>query len=226
MKRTFIKGLGLLGIAFFILMGCEDGQTTVTKIEKPKVIEKTQKNIKHKSIKIETHAAKEIESSTPKNIADVSDVFKDAVTISPKGKYEITIFESDNCPYCAKMKNDISNSKKLKNELKNEFTTYSLNVQRNRMHKLQHEGQDLDVDTKTLISIYNVQVTPTLIFSDKKGKSIFIVPGYMPTKQFLVTLDFIKEQKWLGLDRKNGDVYKALKNYYIDHGIDVIKKKK
>lgn len=223
MKRALIKSLGLLGIALFIFMGCEDGQTTVTKLEKPKVIEKIHTQ---KSVKIETHTAKKTEPDTFKNSADVSDVFKDAVTIAPNGKYEITIFESDNCPYCAKMRNDISNSKKLKNELKNEFTTYSLNVQRNRIHKLQHEGKDLDVDTKTLISIYNVQVTPTLIFSDKKGKSIFVVPGYMPTKQFLVTLDFIKEQKWLGLDRKNGDVYKALKNYYINHGVDVIKKKK
>jgi len=223
MKRTFIKSLGLLGIALFILMGCGDEQTTVKKLEKPKVIEKVQTQ---KSVKIETHAAKKIESGTTTNIADLSDVFKDAVTIAPQGKYEITIFESDDCPYCAKMNNDILNSKELRNRLKNEFTTYSLNAAKNRMHKLQHEGKDLDVDTKTLISIYNVQATPTLIFSDKKGKSIFVVPGYMPTKQFLVTLDFIKEQKWLGLDRKNGDVYKALKNYYMNHGVDVIKKKK
>ncbi len=222
MKKTLIKSLGILSIALFIFAGCQDEQTTVTKLEKPKVIAKTQTQ---KSVKIETHVAKNRNTKTSEKIVNVSDVFKDAVTIAPKGKYEITIFESDNCPYCTKMKNDIANSKKLKDELKNQFTTYSLNVQRNRMHKLQHEGKDLDVDTKTLISIYNVQATPTLIFSDKKGKSIFVVPGYMPTKQFLVTLDFVKEQKWLGLDRKNGDVYKALKNYYIDHGINVSKKR-
>jgi predicted ATPase len=46
----------------------------------------------------------------------------------------------------------------------------------------------------------------------------------MPTKQFLVTMDFVKSGLWLGKNRKNGDVYKALKKFYIKKGI--IKDKK
>ncbi len=224
MIKNMIKILVLLGISIFVLVGCED-ETTVTKLQKPKVIEKVET---HKTGKIETHGR----SESPKVIAsknekapDISDVFKDAVTIGPNNKYMVMIFESDDGPYCVQLRKDIYNSKKLKDELKNEFTTYSLDVRNNRMHKLKHEGKDLDADTKTLIDIYQVTSIPTLIFSDKKGKTILVVPGYMPTKQFLVTLDFIKEQKWLGIDRKNGDIYKALKNYYLDHGIDVRKKK-
>ena len=223
MTKTLLKVLGLLSISLIIFAGCGDEKTTVTDIQKPKVIEKTKVN---KTVKIETHARKEVPKKLASKNFDLSDIFKDSAKIAPNGKYMITIFNSGECPYCAKMGNDIFNSKKLKDELKNDFSTYQLDVQNNRLHKLEHEGKDMDVDTKTLIDIYNVRSTPTLIFSDKKGKSIFVVPGYMPTKQFLVTLDFIKEQKWLGLDRKNNDVYKALKNYYINHGVDVIKKKK
>ncbi|NOX14523.1 MAG: thioredoxin fold domain-containing protein [Epsilonproteobacteria bacterium] len=218
MTKNLFKTLGLIGISIFMLTGCGDGETTVTDIQKPKVIEKTQEQ---KAVKIETHAAKQLPTGKSFNL---NDVFKDAVKLAPNGKYEITIFEAQDDPYSAKLENDIYNSKELKDRLKNEFTTFSLDAKNNRMHKLQHEGKDLDVDTKTLLGIYNVKATPTLIFSDKKGKSIFVVPGYMPTKQFLVTLDFVKEQKWLGLNRKNGDVYKALKNYYLNHGIDVSKK--
>ncbi len=222
MTKFFLKTIGLLAITIFLFVGCTDEKTTVTTVKKPTVIKKTQKP---KTIKIETHAAKKTTDTVKKDF-DLSDVFKDAAKIDPKGKYMIIIFNSGECPYCAKMGNDIYNNKKLKNELKNEFTTYLLDVQNNRIHKLLHEGKDMDVDTKTLIDIYSVRATPTLIFTDKKGKSIFVVPGYMPANQFLVTLDFIKEQKWLGLDRKNGDVYEALKNYYTSHGIDVRKKKK
>lgn len=220
MTKNLLKILGLISISMLLLAGCGDEKTTVTDMQKPKVIKKV---VEQKTVKIETHAAKALPAGKSFNL---NDVFKDAVKIAPEGKYEITIFETNNDPYSAKLKEDIYNSKSLKSRLKNEFTTYSLDARNNRMHKLQHEGKDMDVDTKTLISIYNVTVTPTIIFSDKKGKSIFVVPGYMPTKQFLVTLDFVKEQKWLGLDRKNGDVYKALKNYYLDHGIDVSKKTK
>jgi len=221
MIKTFLKALGLLSVALFIFAGCGDEKTTVMDIQKPKIIKKIETS---KAVKIETRAKKELASVAKKDF-DLSDVFKNAAKIAPNGKNMIIIFNSGECPYCAKMGNDIYNSKKLKNELKNDFTSYLLDVQNNRLHKLQHEGKDIDVDTKTLIDIYSVKATPTLIFTDKKGKSIFVVPGYMPKKQFLVTLDFIKEQKWLGLDRKNGDVYKALKNYYLDHGIDVKKKK-
>ena len=53
------------------------------------------------------------------------------------------------------------------------------------------------------------------------GKAVIVVPGYMPTKQFLVTIDFMASGKWKGKDRKNGEVYEALKAFYIANGIDV-----
>jgi hypothetical protein len=43
----------------------------------------------------------------------------------------------------------------------------------------------------------------------------------MPPKQFKATLDFVKEKLWKGKDRKNGDIYEALKKYYAEHGVEV-----
>ena len=88
------------------------------------------------------------------------------------------------------------------------------------MHQIAHEGEFMQVDTKTLVDIYAVEATPTIIMTDENTKSIIVVPGYMKPKQFLITLDFIKDSKlWLGKDRKNGEVYQALKDYYIQKGI-------
>ncbi len=220
MSKTYTKVLtGLLLATLFLFSGCNEN-TSVKTIKEPVKTAKEVKSISKNTQKTKQVIAKK--NTLPK--VNLDDVFKDTAAISPKNKYMIIIFETDSGPYCRKMRLDIHNNKKLYNELKNEFTTYSLNALKNKRHKFEHEGKPMDVDTKTLIDIYNVTSVPTLIFTDKQGKSIFIVPGYMPTKQFLVTLDFVKSGLWLGLNRKNGDVYKALKKFYIKKGI--IKKKK
>ncbi len=150
---------------------------------------------------------------------DLSDVFKDTAKIAPDGKYMVIIFDSKNCKYCKKLRVDIAQNQKLKEKLKNSFSSYSLDVGINRVHKLFHNSKLMDVDTKTLANIYRIEATPTIIFSDKAAKTILVVPGYMPPKQFLVTLEFIEKGLWLDKDRKNGEVYEVLKKFYIDKGI-------
>jgi len=205
--QKIIKIVIILSIALLALSACE-GKTNNKKLQ-------TTTTIKINNTKAYT-----------KKDFDLSGVYKESTKIAPNGKYMIIIFSSTQSQYCIKMQSDISNSKKLKKELKNDFTTYLLDVRNNKIHKLQHQGKDVNADTKTLIDIYGVRGIPTLVFTDKKGESIFTVPGYMPIKQFLVTLNFIKEKKWIGLSRQNGDVYKALKTYYLAHSIQVRKKVK
>ena len=218
MKKTFTKVLtGLLFAALFLFSGCDEKTSVKTvKEETPKLIKADEYSQQNSTPAKVTQNDK---NRLPK--VDLSDLFKDSFLLEPKGKYMLIIFERDGCPYCAKLNLDIHNNKELYNELKNDFSVYSLDAMKNRMHKIPHEGKTMDVDTKTLIDIYQVNSTPTLIFTDKKGKSIFIVPGYMPPKQFKITLDFVKSGLWLGKDRKNGEVYKALKEFYEKHGIMV-----
>ncbi|WP_458701132.1 thioredoxin fold domain-containing protein [Sulfurospirillum sp. 1307] len=215
MIKTFSKVFGLLLVALFIFSGCEE--KTVVSDTKPKVL---QKENTHEQGKIETHAAKKIEQTKKSTINNpLSEISRDNAKISSGGQYGLIIFESINCKYCDKLKSDLAKNNDLKNRLQNDFAVFDLSVDSNSMHQLEHQGEFTTVDTKTLIDIYGVQATPTLVFTDKQTKSIFIVPGYMGPKQFKVTLDFIESKKWQGLDRKNGDVYKELKKYYIEKGI-------
>ena len=214
MRKTYIKVLiGLLFATLFLFAGCNENTSVKT------ISHQSNNVVKKDKVKKQIQ---QVSNTIP--TVNLDGVFKDTALVTPKGKYMILIFETTNGPYCKKLRLDIHNNKKLYNELKNEFSTYSLNALKNKRHKIEHEGKIMDVDTKTLIDIYNVTSVPTLIFTDKSGKSIFVVPGYMPAKQFLVTLDFVKSGLWLGKNRKNTDVYKALKKFYIKKGI--IKDKK
>lgn len=153
------------------------------------------------------------------------EVFKDVAKIGPNGKAMILVFGTNTDPYSDRLKADITNSKELSSKLKNDFSSYYLKAHKNLRHKLFHEGKFMDVDTKTMISIYAITSTPTLIFTDTNAKAVIVVPGYMPTEQFLVTLDFMSQGKWKGKNRKNGEVYEALRTFYSNNGIDVKKAK-
>jgi len=55
MTKNLLKVLGLISISMLLLVGCGDEKTTVTDMQKSKVIEKV---VEQKTVKIETHAAK------------------------------------------------------------------------------------------------------------------------------------------------------------------------
>ncbi|HIP44544.1 MAG TPA: phosphoribosylformylglycinamidine cyclo-ligase [Sulfurospirillum arcachonense] len=214
MIKTFSKVLGLLIAALFIFTGCED-KTVVTET-KPKIMQ--EKPVAQG--KIETHAAKKVETkmATPKK-RDLSNIVQDNSKISSNGKYGLIIFESSTCKYCDQLKDDILASDILKNRLANDFSTYTLSIDTNKMHLLDHQGEMSQVDTNTLKDIYGIQATPTLIFTDKQTQSILVVPGYMGPEQFEATLEFIDSKRWEGVNRKTGDIYKELKQFYIEKGI-------
>ncbi len=153
-------------------------------------------------------------------------VFKDGAKIAPEGKAMLIVFGQSNDPYTTQLQKDVVNNPTLAKAIKDNLTPFYINASSNKLHKFMHNGELMDVDTKTLASIYGVSSTPTLIFIDENAKAIFAVPGYMPPKQFLATIDFIKEKKYKGKDRKKGEVYKALRDYYISKGIEVKKAKK
>jgi len=217
--NKFTKTILTLSVVPFLITACNNESTKAKVIEN--AIEPVAK-LKEEPIKIETHGPKA--NSKPINTAKeassiVNEVFKDVAKIGPQGKYMILVFGTNTCPYCMKLKEDIYKSKEFQKRLKNDYSSYYLRTHENLRHKLYHEKEYMDVDTKTMISIYGVEGTPTIIFTDKQGKAIIMVPGYMPSNQFLVTMDFIEQRKWEGKDRKNGEVYQALKDYYIEKGV-------
>lgn len=209
--------------SFLLLSGCTDEKTKTD--VKPKIIqvikdEAVIKEVLTDSFKADKTVEKKLYSQ---NDSIVFDTFQDSAKIGPKEKYMIIVFGTNTDPYSDQLKKDIKNSPELQKRLKNDYSSYYLKAHENLRHKLFHENEFMDVDTKTMISIYGVEATPTMIFTDKLGKAVLVVPGYMPAQQFLVTMDFMMSKKWEGKDRKNGEVYQSLKDFYIENGI--IKKK-
>ena len=153
-------------------------------------------------------------------------IFKDGAQIAPEGKPMLLVFGQPADPYTQKLQADVVDHPELAKAIQEDVTPIYIDALAQKRHKFMHNGEAMEVDTKTLVGIYHIDATPTLIFTDEKGQSIFIVPGYMPPKQFEVTLQFVKEGAWKGKDRKNGEVYKALKAYYDAHGVKVGSPKK
>lgn len=216
MKKIFLNKTIITSLvaSTILLSGCTDSNSKAQEVvEKPK----TEVNV---TTEVKKEEAKVVYT---KNDNVVNDVFKDIAKIGPEGKYMLIVFGTNTDPYSDRLKADIKNSTELTNAIKDKMSAYYLKAHENKRMKLYHEGDYMDVDTKTMISIYGVDSTPTIIFTDKKGKAVIVVPGYMPTEQFIETIKFMESNKWEGKNRKNGEVYKALRDHYLANGIEVKK---
>lgn len=209
-------------LASILFSGCNDSTSEAQVVkQEPKMIKKKEATFEE----IKT-VAKEKKVTYTKYDSIVQKVFKDVAKIAPNGKQMILVFGTNTDPYSDRLKADIESSPKLQKRLKEDFSSYYFKSHENLRHKQYHEGELMDVDTKTMILVYGITATPTIIFTDDNAKAVIVVPGYMPAEQFLVTMNFMEQGKWKGKDRKNGEVYNALKDFYIANGIDVIKKDK
>ncbi|MCQ2665151.1 thioredoxin fold domain-containing protein, partial [Helicobacter pylori] len=95
---------------------------------------------------------------------------------------------------------------------------YYVNISYSKEHdfkvgdKDKNDEKEIKMSTEELAQIYAVQSTPTIVLSDKTGKTIYELPGYMPSTQFLAVLEFIGDGKYQ--DTKNDeDLTKKLKAY-------------
>lgn len=203
--------------ASFLFTGCNNDTSKAEVIEQNPTATKQDNKIVVKKPEVK----KEEVLTYTLNDDIVNQVFQDSAKIAPEGKKMILIFGTNTDPYSDRLKADIKASTEIQKRFREEFSSYYLRAHENLRHKQFHEGQLMDVDTKTMIMVYGIEATPTIIFTDENGKAVIIVPGYMPTKQFLVTMDFMSQGKWKGKNRKNGEVYEALREFYINNGINV-----
>ena len=219
-----------LALSLILLSGCGENKSEAKAIEasapvetsakaKEPVVEKEKEAVQTEKNKAEKQKAG-VSTSTPQ-LSRFYQIFKDGAQISPEGKPMLLVFGQPADPYTQNLQKDVTENESLAKAIREDVTPIYIDAMAQKRHKFMHNGEAMEVDTKTLISIYHIDSTPTLIFTDEKGKSIFIVPGYMPPKQFEVTLQFVKEGAWKGKDRKNGEVYEALKSYYESHGVKV-----
>ncbi len=201
--RSFI--LLAAGVSLsLILLGCDNKVATAQNIEVPKQ---------------EAKAMPKAESKLTAKETVLNKPFLDNTTIAPNGKPMVVVFGSKECSYCDLLKKDIKETAALESSLEKEFSTYYVSMDTLSEHNLVHETQTMKASNKLLAEIYGINATPTLMFYDEKGQSIFRVPGYMPKEQFLVTLSFVKEKAWGEAERNSAEVYGKLKEYYAKNGI-------
>jgi thioredoxin-related protein len=219
----------VLSLAALLLLGCSDHKSEAKRLASPAQEESSpgasaSETASPKQAEPAPSAAQTAPSKASASTAGLSrfyQVFNDAAKIDPAGKPMLLVFGQSADPYTQRLMQDVTSDEKLAAEIRADVTPIYLDARAPKRHKFMHNGQTMEVDTKTLVSIYHIDATPTMIFTDEEGKTIFIVPGYMPPKQFKVTLRFIKEGAWKGKDRKNGEIYRALKEYYESHGVHI-----
>lgn len=230
------KLAGIALLSALLLNGCGEStakevkqaakQEVAQKIETPKAEATQQAEVATKKVVAKANQESGAPAASHPELSAFYTIFKDSAKIATDGKEMLLLFGQSSDPYTQKIKDDIVSDKGLAKKITEVVTPIYIDARGQKRHKFQHNGEMMDVDTKTLVSIYNVTSTPTLIFADSEASHIFVVPGYMPPKQFSVTLDFVKEKVWKGKDRKNGDVYAALKQYYEAHGVEIKAAKK
>ena len=219
--------LGVTLLSAILLSGCGESTAKEVKSEaSSREVAKKMPTVTKAEVK-KPEVKKVVTKTAPKaEVSKFYTIFKDAAKIATEGKEMLLLFGQDSDPYTQKIKDDVVSDAALAAQITETVTPIYIDARGQKQHKFQHNGEMMDVDTKTLISIYNVTATPTLIFADSEASHIFVVPGYMPPKQFKATLAFVKQKKWKGKDRKNGEVYEALKKFYEDKGIEIKAAKK
>ncbi|WP_121020807.1 SoxW family protein [Helicobacter vulpis] len=140
-------------------------------------------------------ALEEANNLDKQSYAGLEDVFLDTKTIAPNGKYMLLIFGKNGCSYCELLKQDIKQHNTLKNFIKTHYSAYYINISYSKMHSFRvggvHKNKEFKLPTSELASIYDVNSTPTIVFANPDGKTIYELPGYMPYKQFLAVLEFV-----------------------------------
>ncbi len=125
-----------------------------------------------------------------KSYAGLEDVFLDNKSISPNNKYMLLVFGRNGCSYCERFKKDLKNVKELRDYIKEHFSAYYVNISYSKEHdfkvgdKDKNDEKEIKMSTEELAQIYAVQSTPTIVLSDKTGKTIYELPGYMPLRNF------------------------------------------
>lgn len=129
--------------------------------------------------------------------AGMEHIFSNTSNISSDGKYVVLIFGKNNCQWCDRLKDEMKEDKNIQEILKKDFKSYYVNLSYSKIHKVDFENQQKEIESSVLANQYNIRPTPTIVFLDKNGKPIVIYPGYLPQVQFKIFLDFISSGEYL-----------------------------
>lgn len=189
--------LAFLLLAFLFFVGCEG--------EKP--------SLSLSSQSATSKEAQEMHQNIDKNsYAELLPYLQDNSNIQSEGKKAILlIFGSNQCKYCDKLKSEILKSKALKNALKNDFSSYYINLSYQKTHLFNSQK----LSTQALGEAYQIRSTPTLIFLNPQGEMIFQIVGFMGKEKLEIALEFISQNPNLSEEQ----IAEKLYNLYLQKSL-------
>ncbi|MDE5591711.1 MAG: thioredoxin family protein [Helicobacter sp.] len=195
-----LKRLVLIFFSVLFLVGCE-GNVDSTIISQGTTNTKEQLNA--------------INSVDKHSYAEVADIFLDTEIIKTQNKPYFIVFGANGCFYCDRLKEVIKEDLAIKEILKNNFSSYYINLSYSKNHEIDFLNTNLS--TAEFARRYNVRVTPTLVFITPDGKDLFVYSGYIPRDRFAATLEFLQEPNTSNLNQK--EIITTLQNLFQQKGI-------
>lgn len=173
-----MKTKSLLALAVFILFtGCKNQQIDQNAFS-------SQSNISQAAIE----KSQKLDQAS---YSGLEHLFGDTGNISSDQKFVLLIFGKNNCPWCDRLKEDIKENYAIQEALLKDFKSYYINLSYSKLHHLDFNGKKSQKETSQLSATYNIRPTPTSVFLDPQGETIFIWPGYSSPKQMQLILKFI-----------------------------------
>lgn len=174
----------LMGLVAVVLFGCEKADSSVISSG----ANTTQERLE------------EMNSIDRNSYAEVADVFLETQHITTQDKPYLLVFGANGCLYCDRLKTLIKQDSQIKESLKNNFSPYYINLSYSKKHNVDFLNKE--VSTSKLGQIYGVRSTPTLVFLNANGDTLFVYPGYMQRDRLMAALEFLQNPDIAKLDEK------------------------
>lgn len=172
MKKTLIMLVTLL-----LLIGCKNRQIDQNAFS-------SQSNISQVAIE-------KSQNLDQASYAGLEHLFGDTAHITSDQKFVLLIFGKNNCQWCERLKEDIKSNYAIQEALLKDFKSYYINLSYSKLHYLNFDGKKSQKETSQLSATYNIRPTPTSVFLDSQGETLFIWPGYLSPEQMQLVLKFI-----------------------------------
>ncbi len=142
------------------------------------------------------------------------DMTDELATVSDEGKKALMImFETDNCPWCMRMKQTVLNRQRVQDYFKEHFRIITINAE-GGAPIVNFEGEDTS-ETKFSLKLLRVRATPVFAFFDAKGELLTKYTGttknaddFMLLGEFVVD-DHYKSTKFSKYRREINEAKKA-----------------
>lgn len=120
------------------------------------------------------------------------DLDEDVSSATEQGKRLVLYFWQPGCPYCSQLWDENFSDPETANFFRENFEIISINMWGDR-EVISVAGNDYT--EKSFAAALDIKYTPTLLFFDENKKVIHRVNGYLPPKDFQLTLNYVANKK-------------------------------